>query len=345
MAEDVEITIKKLIINMLEYSSDVDYLGIIGNPDANILKFKLKKYKKLNVEMYILVKIIFGELGNIEEIIDFARLCSTMDNIVDAMIFVLGNIKISLGEIDEDGFYNYKYGNICNIRIIDGEKFNCLLGEYIFEMLKIGKRDELDFLDKILSMQDEDKNEYGIPIIIGSINNDDNDRKLIKIKKSRAEVISNINDDIKNIKLIYYPYAFMNFKLEVLETGTINPIKYNGVVAVDLADYNKRYIIKNNVEIINERELDRKLLDFEIVEPESTDLDELKNIVVNFLIKEFTGDREEKREYEFATVVKTVHTTVIEDSISVDYIDTYYWPFWIVETSDEKITIDATNLI
>ncbi len=345
MIDDFDVELKKLIINILEYSSDVSYYGIVGIPEANVIKFKLKKYKKLNVEMYILAKIIKGDVENLDEIIDFARLCSGMDNIVDALIFIIGELKISVGEMDEDGYINYRYGNTCNIRIITQKKLSCTIGEYILEMMKIGKTENLDIVDAIISSRENEIADNGIPVIVSSVKNSENNRKFIKILITRSEIISKINEDIVNIRLIYSPYYFFNFKLDMVESGKLNVIKKSGIIAISLNDFSRKTIIKKSVETVDERELDKKILNYEIEESEDADMDEIKRILYDFLVKEFSGEREEKKEYDYATVIKTVHSTVMEDSVNIDYVDKYYWPFWIIETNSETLKVDASGLM
>jgi len=213
------------------------------------------------------------------------------------------------------------------------------IGEYVLDLLM--NNDER--LKEILNMDveieeetEETEDQESIPIFLENAKT--KDRKIISpvITKENALELSRKRVQGFDAKLILTPYIVFEYRAEIQIEGTMIPKKVFGKVGLNAVNGNAKYI-KTGLNVVSELRIPYEMEDQVIT------FDDAESSVKEELINHYTKEEEIRIEKETVTIIERRNSRPKENTLTVNLIGIYYWPFWVVSGSRGRVKIDAVD--
>ena len=214
------------------------------------------------------------------------------------------------------------------------------IGEYVLDFLDKGDEErikEILNLDvEIEEEAEETEDQESIPIFLENAKT--KERKIISpaITKENALELSRKRVQGFDAKLILTPYIVFEYRLEIQIEGNMIPKKVFGKVGLNAVNGDVKFI-KTGLNVVSDLRIP-----FEI-EDQTIAFDEAESSIREELINHYTKEEEIKIEKETVTIIERRNSRPKENTLSINLIGIYYWPFWVVSGSRGRVKIDAVD--
>ncbi len=214
------------------------------------------------------------------------------------------------------------------------------IGTYVFSLIEKGDEEKLS---KILNLDveiEEETEEYedqeSIPIFLE--NAQTKERKIISpvLTKEKAIEISRKRVQGFDAKLVLTPYLVFEYKAEVQIEGTMIPKKVFGRVGISTVNGMVKYI-KTGLNVVSDLKIPYEM------EEQNISFEDAETAVREELINHYTKEEEVKIEKETVTIIERRNSRPKENTLIVNSLGIYYWPYWIVSGTRGKVRIDAVE--
>ncbi|MGC8663423.1 MAG: hypothetical protein ACP5SF_02615 [Thermoplasmata archaeon] len=214
------------------------------------------------------------------------------------------------------------------------------LGTYLYGLVTRGDDEKIK---KILNMDveveeeaEETEDQESIPIFLE--NTEIKERRIINpvLTKDKAIDLSRRKVQGFDAKMILTPYIVFEYKAEVQIEGNMIPKKVFGRVGISTVNGKVKYI-KTGLNVVSDLKIPYE------TEEQNISFDEAETAIREELINHYTKEEEIKIEKETVTIIERRNSRPKENTLSINSLGVYYWPYWIVSGPRGKIKIDAVE--